>query len=47
MLVPFQGHIGSAPPCHGTGRLKVSHGPDEYIDEATWPACAAVDAHVF
>jgi succinyl-diaminopimelate desuccinylase len=29
---------------YGGGRLDVSHGPDEYIDEAAMPRCAAVYA---
>ena len=29
---------------YGAGRLEVSHGPDEYIDEAAMRRCAAVYA---
>jgi succinyl-diaminopimelate desuccinylase len=29
---------------YGAGRLDVSHGPDEYIDEAAMRRCAAVYA---
>ena len=29
---------------YGGGRLDVSHGPEEYIDEAAMPRCAAVYA---
>ena len=30
---------------YGAGRLDVSHGPDEFIDEAAMGRCAAVYAH--
>jgi acetylornithine deacetylase/succinyl-diaminopimelate desuccinylase-like protein len=29
---------------YGAGRLEVSHGPDEYVDEAAMRRCAAVYA---
>jgi succinyl-diaminopimelate desuccinylase len=36
--------LGIAAFAYGGGRLEISHGPDEYIDEAAMRRCAAVYA---